>query len=197
MTESITPEPTEAEIDAAFAGIADLLTFSPVPFANARFDGWTRRRQMKFIGALAMMGVVASAARAVGMTVQSAYRLRKRPGAESFAEAWDDALRRGRDRAYGVAVDRAMNGYRTPVRYRGRIVGERHQYDNRMIMHALREPPTPPRGNQAQRRPSQDEMAWAQETYTNFIEMSRLQEEIEDLKRQLHRARGGPEVDAG
>ena len=41
---------------------------------------------------LAETGSVIGACEAVGMSRKSAYRLRARPGAESFAAAWDAAL---------------------------------------------------------------------------------------------------------
>ena len=54
------------------------------------------------------------------MTKQSAYKLRGRAGAESFAAAWDTALAMGYDRAYALAVDQARNGITTPRYYKGR-----------------------------------------------------------------------------
>jgi len=58
---------------------------------------WTTRKARVFIGALADLGSVAEAARAVGMSRQSAYRLRKRLGEEGlFARAWDQAQANGR-----------------------------------------------------------------------------------------------------
>ena len=62
--------------------------FLPVPL-RARADGWTPERQARFIGFLAETGSVAAAARRVGMTRESAHRLRGRPGAESFVHSWD------------------------------------------------------------------------------------------------------------
>lgn len=62
--------------------------FLPVPL-RARADGWTPERQARFIGMLAQTGSVAAAARAVGMSRESAHRLRTKPGAESFAHAWE------------------------------------------------------------------------------------------------------------
>src|SRR3546814_12245485 len=56
------------------------------------------------------MGSVGPAAKAVGMGRASAYRLRERPGAESFAAAWDRAISMGRMRQYAYAMDRALNG---------------------------------------------------------------------------------------
>ena len=65
--------------------------FDPVPSASTRRDGWTPDKQRAFIERLGECGVVSIAARAVGMSPKSAYVLRKRPGAESFAAAWDEA----------------------------------------------------------------------------------------------------------
>jgi hypothetical protein len=62
--------------------------FLPVPL-RARADGWTPERQAWFIGFLAETGSVAEAARRVGMARESAWRLRRRAGAASFAHAWD------------------------------------------------------------------------------------------------------------
>ena len=70
--------------------------FMPVPL-RARADGWTPERQARFIGLLAETGSVAEAARRCGMGRESAWRLRRRHAAESFAHAWDAvvAIRQG------------------------------------------------------------------------------------------------------
>jgi hypothetical protein len=65
--------------------------FTPVP-RRARRDGWTDARQQVFIAELARTGCVRKAALAAGMSRESAYRLRRRAGAESFAAAWDSIL---------------------------------------------------------------------------------------------------------
>lgn len=65
--------------------------FDPVP-VRARKDGWTVERQREFIRMLHVTRSVGKAAGAVGMSRKSAYRLRDRPGAESFAAAWDAAF---------------------------------------------------------------------------------------------------------
>ena len=119
------------------------LAFHPVP-GRQRHDGWTPDRQRRFVAALALTGTVARAAHAVGMSGASAYNLRRRPQAESFAGAWDAALQQGRDRAFDIAMDRAINGVTTPLYYRGRFVRTRHRYDHRAIVAALM-PPAPPR----------------------------------------------------
>lgn len=66
-------------------------SFTPVPL-RARRDGWTVERQRRFVAALARAGCVGRAAAAAGMSRESAYRLRRRPGAESFAAAWDSIM---------------------------------------------------------------------------------------------------------
>jgi hypothetical protein len=132
MTDSPNPlEPSEA----------DPFAFIPAPCATNRHDGWTPDRQRQFIAALAVMGSVSRATKAVGISGAAAYKLRKRKGAESFADAWDAALQAGRDRAFDIAMDRAINGITTPRYYRGKIVGTRHHFDHRTIMSALMPPP--------------------------------------------------------
>jgi hypothetical protein len=77
-----------------------LLLFMPVPL-KPRHDGWTPDLQRRFILALASGLGPAAAARSVGKNRPTAYALRKRPGAESFAVAWDEALKLGRQARLG------------------------------------------------------------------------------------------------
>lgn len=86
------------------------LAFIPVPLERRRADGWTAETQANFIRALEAMGSVGKAARAVGMGRASAYRLRDRPDAASFAAAWDRAIATGRTHQFSIAMDRALNG---------------------------------------------------------------------------------------
>jgi hypothetical protein len=112
------------------------LAFTPVP-VKPRRDGWTPARQLAFILRLALLGGVAAAAKAVGMSRESAYRLREHPGAASFAAAWDKAQNWGRGRASDLGTDRAIHGERRGVYYRGRKVGESVRHDNRLLIAAL------------------------------------------------------------
>lgn len=66
--------------------------FYPVPGLRRHHNGWLPPRQAAFLGYLAETGSVSAAAARVGMSRESAYRLRRREGAESFAAAWDAAL---------------------------------------------------------------------------------------------------------
>ncbi len=123
---------------------AELLAFTPVPSASNRRDGWTPRRQRDFITALALAGTVQRAACAVGMSRQSAYALRERPAAESFAAAWDMALQLSYDRVFGQAMDRAMNGITVPRYYRGLQIGAIRRPDMRLAMAILAKRHAPP-----------------------------------------------------
>lgn len=76
------------ESPPAWPAYARVPPFLPVPL-RARADGWTAERQARFIGLLAETGSVAEAARRCGMGRESAWRLRRRRAAESFAHAWD------------------------------------------------------------------------------------------------------------
>lgn len=42
--------------------------------------------------------------------MEALYKLRARPGAEGFADAWDEALRWGAERLEDCALERALNG---------------------------------------------------------------------------------------
>ena len=110
----------------------------PVP-RRPRADGWTPEVQARFIEALADTGMVQAACEAVDMSVQSAYRLRRAPGGESFAHAWTVAL----DHAAGVLADlafsRAIQGVDEPIYDRdGARIGVKTRYNDRMVMFLLR-----------------------------------------------------------
>ena len=114
----------------------DRFAFTPV-HVRARHDGWTPARQAAFIDVLAGSGCVAEACRHVGKSPRSAYKLRERPGAESFAAAWDAALVEGAQCIADAALGRAIHGVARPVYYRGRQVGERIHFNERLAMYLL------------------------------------------------------------
>jgi hypothetical protein len=76
---------------------ADFHIFTPVPL-RGRCDGWSPDLQLRFIRLLAEGVKPGEAARRLGRNRQNAYALRRRPGAESFAAAWDAAAEAGRAR---------------------------------------------------------------------------------------------------
>lgn len=115
----------------------DLLLFTPAPIGRATAADWHPHVQREFIRALAQVGVVAAAARSVGRSARSAYRLRARKGAESFAKAWDAAQATAADRAWDAVVGRGFGPVERPVFHRGRQIGVRQHYDNRLLSSAL------------------------------------------------------------
>jgi hypothetical protein len=113
------------------------LAFTPVP-VRARHDGWTPARQIAFIHRLALCGSISTAARAVGKSRKSVYDLRDRPGAESFAAAWDAALGMGRSRQLDLAIERAIAGEVRPYFYQGRKCGESVRHNNGLALAILK-----------------------------------------------------------
>ncbi len=113
-----------------------------------RTDGWTPARQAAFLGALAETGSVVEAARRVGMARETAYRLRRRPGAGSFATAWDRAASQGDRPAQGDGsqkrkvtaeerAQRALFGLLKVRIYRGRNVATERKADNSALLSYL------------------------------------------------------------
>lgn len=112
--------------------------FVPVPL-RSRADGWTPPRQAAFLAALALTGSVLAAARRVGMARETAYRLRRRPGAVSFAAAWDAVLGRAAQAgqrkvtAEELAVA-ALLGRLKPLIYAGEHVATIRKADNSALL---------------------------------------------------------------
>jgi len=113
--------------------VADIVPApQPAPQPSPDFDiaptrkrhaGWTADRQRRFIDHLSLTGHVGEACAVVGVSSSSAYRLKNKPGAESFSRAWDAALRLSATRLVAVGMDRAING---------RV--ERHYKDGELVM---------------------------------------------------------------
>ena len=115
-----------------------LPVFTPVPRLKDRSNGWKPKIQHAFIEALADTGSVASACRMVGRSTPGAYYLRRQPGAEEFAAAWEAALDIGMQRIEDTAMDRALNGVEMPVYSYGKLIGSRISYNDRLLMFMLR-----------------------------------------------------------
>lgn len=120
--------------------------FVPVPL-RTRADGWTPLRQAEFLGYLAETRSVAEAARRVNMARETAYRLRCKPGAESFAAAWDAALGRveGRTRPASKVTGyelwhRAFHGLFKPVMRGGRYAGTLRKSDTSALLRVIAKP---------------------------------------------------------
>ena len=130
------PELTHEDVLADYA----LADFKWVPvLRRPRSDGWTPQRQVDFIAALADTGCVEQAARDVGMSVVSCYRLRRLPGAEAFAQAWEAAIAQAAQRLVDVAFERAIHGTTEPVFNREGIqIGLRRRQSDRLLMFLMR-----------------------------------------------------------
>ncbi len=122
--------------------------FTPVPHERSRRDGWTPMQQDRFIRALMAMGSVGAAVRAVGMRRASAYRLREREGAESFAKAWDAAIVFGRSKIYSIAMERAIEGVTTISVRKGGSVSIESGPDVQLISSVMHDAPTGPHSRQ-------------------------------------------------
>ncbi len=78
-----------------------------------------------FIDRLSLTGNAGEACAIVGLSSTSAYRLRNKAGADSFARAWDAALALAATRASAIAWDRALNGRVERFYKDGELVMER------------------------------------------------------------------------
>lgn len=120
----------------AFSAMKPLLDFKPVP-RKYRHDGWTPKRQRAFVAALAETGAASLAAKAVNMSPEGAYYLRRQPGAEEFRAAWDAALDLGAEIIDGKALERSIQGVPVPIFHKGEQVGERRVFNERLTMFLL------------------------------------------------------------
>ena len=100
------------------------LEFEIAP-TRKQHSGWTAERQRKFIEHLSLTGSVGEACALVGVASSSAYRLRNKAGAESFARAWDAALSLAATRLAAIAFDRALHGRSERFYKDGELVMER------------------------------------------------------------------------
>ncbi|MFN3620031.1 hypothetical protein [Sphingorhabdus sp.] len=104
-----------------------------------RYDGWTEEKQRRFIEALADTGLVNHAAKAVGMTRESAYRLRRSAHGAAFARAWDAAREHAGCALEDIAFERAIEGVEHNVydQY-GEIICTKRVYNDRLLTFLLR-----------------------------------------------------------
>lgn len=102
-----------------------------------RCDGFTPDRQVVFLDAFARCGVVADAARAAGISRDTAYSLRNSARGAAFALGWDAAFLKSRPRMADELQSRALNGVVDRIYRNGELWGERHRHDNRLAMAVL------------------------------------------------------------
>ena len=100
-------------------------------------DRWTKRKMAEFLRMLGATQCVASAARSVGMSRQSAYKLRNRLKGEPFDIAWEAAFQHGYDALHQAALERALFGVEVPVFFNGEQIGTRRHFDERLTIYFL------------------------------------------------------------
>lgn len=99
-----------------------------------RYDGWTEEKQRRFIETLADTGLVGAAAKAVGMSRESAYKLRRAGHGAAFARAWDAARCHAAGLIEDIAFERAIQGVEQEVyNDAGEVVSARLVHDNRLL----------------------------------------------------------------
>lgn len=103
-----------------------------------RFDGWTDEKQRRFIEVLADTGIVSIAAKAVGMSRESARKLRRSPHGAAFARAWDAARLHAGALLEDIAFERAIEGTEQPVHDEyGSVICTKRVYNNRLLTFLL------------------------------------------------------------
>jgi hypothetical protein len=106
----------------------------PAPRPGER---WTPAKMADFLRQLSATHSVSAAARSVGMSRQSAYRLRSRLKDEAFDLAWEVAFHHSYNNLGHAALDRALNGVEVPVYFQGELVGSYRKYDERLTLALL------------------------------------------------------------
>ena len=103
-----------------------------------RHDGWTDEKQRRFIEALADTGLVSHAAKTVGMSRESANRLRRSPHGAAFARAWDAARCHAGAALEDIAFERAIEGQEQNIYNEyGDIVVTKRVLNDRMLTFLL------------------------------------------------------------
>lgn len=117
-----------------------VIDFDPVPQLRKRRIGWDERRQRAFVALLSHTPSIGFAARKVGLSPQSYYRLIEKPGAESFAKAVDLAIDHGLMQLRLDSTRRGLEGEdEVPVFRRGRHVRTELRRNDRLAMAVLRQ----------------------------------------------------------
>ena len=115
-----------------------LLGFAPFLHPVPRRNSITPEKQRAFVATLAATGIVTQAARSIGVSLESLYKLRHRAGAEGFSAAWDAALDRGFARLEDCALERAIAGEERPVVWDGQVVTSWKRYDTALLTFLLK-----------------------------------------------------------
>jgi hypothetical protein len=138
--QGLVPAAAEDQDGAPPPGGYDPADYRWVPVRRRpRSDGWTEEKQRRFIEVLADTGLVGVAAKAVGMTRETAYRLRRSPHGAAFARAWDAARLHAGGLVEDIAFERAFEGIEHNVYdENGEVVCTKRVYNDRLLMWLLK-----------------------------------------------------------
>jgi hypothetical protein len=104
-----------------------------------RLDGWTEEKQRRFIEVLADTGLVSHAAKAAGMSRESAHRLRRSPHGAAFSRAWDAARQHAGSALEDIVFERAIEGAEHNVYNEyGEAICTKIVYNDRLLTFLLR-----------------------------------------------------------
>ena len=115
-----------------------LLAFEPYLHKQPRANSITPDLQREFVAHLAATGIVTSAARHIGRSMEALYKLRHQPGAEGFARAWDRAVSLGVERLEDTALARAIEGAERASVRGGEVVATERVHNEALVMFFLR-----------------------------------------------------------
>lgn len=133
LAEILPPHP---EGDDLFC-LDSLIEPEPAPARAPRADGWTPERQRKFLEMLAEGHTITNICYALGMSVTSAYALRRSARGATFALGWQAALLRAREHLADRLLERAVHGSVDTVTRADGTTITRQRHDNRLAMHML------------------------------------------------------------
>jgi hypothetical protein len=138
------PAPPPALADTTEDGAPPSEGYDPADYRwvpirrRPRYDGWTEEKQRRFIETLADTGMVSAAAKAVGMSRETAYRLRRSAHGAAFARAWDAARGHAGGLVEDIAFERAIEGVEQNVYdENGEVVCTKRVYNDRLLMWLL------------------------------------------------------------
>lgn len=135
MTRAQTPRSPRSASRARLRAVPD--TPADTTSKPARHDSWPLDTQAAFLRALSATHSVSEAARSVGKSRQSAYRLRSRLKGQPFDLAWEVAFHHSYDVLAHTALERALNGVEVPVFFQGEQVGSYRRFDERLTVALL------------------------------------------------------------
>jgi hypothetical protein len=104
----------------------------------ARGDRWTKKKMTDFLRQLAATHSVTAAARSVGMSRESAHRLRNRLKGQPFDIAWEAAFRHGYDNLAHAALELALEGQEVQQYYHGELIATHRKPIPQLIVALLK-----------------------------------------------------------